>query len=46
MVESSVIVGLGHVHKNVQIGIGLDVLSEENMTILQETAWQHKLTER
>ena len=30
-------VSLGQVHKQVQIEIGLDVLSAGNMTILQET---------
>ena len=45
-IEVSVIVGLGQVHEQVQIEIGLDVLSAENMITLQETAQQHKLTER
>ena len=37
-IRTSVIVGLGQVHEQVQIEIELDVLSTENMTILQETA--------
>ena len=45
-IEVLVIVGLGQVQEQVQIEIGLDVLSAENMTISQETAQQHKGTER
>ena len=41
-----VIVGLGQIQEQVQIEIGLDGLSAENMTISQETGQQHKLTER
>ena len=37
-IEALVIVGLGQVQEQVQIEIGLDVSSAENMTILQETA--------
>ena len=37
-IEASVIVGQGQVKEQVQIEIGLDVLSAENMTISQETA--------
>ena len=45
-IAALVIVGLGQVQEQVQIEIRLDVSSTENMTILQETAWQHKWTER
>ena len=45
-IEASVIVGLGQVQEQVQIEIGLDVLSAENMTISKETAQQHKQAER
>ena len=37
-IETSVIVGQGQAQEHVQIEIGLDVLSAENMTISQETA--------
>ena len=37
-IEALVVVGLGQVQEEVQTEIGLDVLSAENMTILQETA--------
>ena len=37
-IEALVIVGLGQVKEQVQIEIGLDVSSAENMTTSQETA--------
>ena len=45
-VEVSVIVDQGQVPEQVPIETGLDTLSVQNMIILQETAQQHKQTER
>ena len=45
-VKASVTVDQGQVLEQVPIGTGSDVLSVENMISLQETAQQHKQTER
>ena len=45
-IEASVTVDQGQVQGQVQIEIGLDDWSVESMTILKETAQQHKQTKR
>ena len=45
-IEASVTVGQGQVQEHVQREIGLGVSNVESTTISQETAQQHKLTER
>ena len=45
-IEVSVTVGQGQVQEQVQMEIGLGVLNVESTTISQETAQQHKWTER
>ena len=46
MIEALVTVVQDQVQEQLQIGIGLDVLSVGNMTISQESVQQHRQTEK
>ena len=46
MIEALVTVDQDQVWEQVQTGIGLDILSAESMTILQETSQWHKEADR